>query len=132
MSKHYLFVCAANVDRSPTAELMMKEMAEQQGFDLEVRSAGLFVVAEDGIPIFGASRSVQLTREPCDWADEIWAMETWHVGIVVRRYGQPAEKVKSLDVPDHFTRGSHQLGHMLRPKLQAILESPVASDGTPP
>jgi protein-tyrosine-phosphatase len=115
MTKHYLFVCSANLDRSPAAQRMVKAMAEQQGLDVEVKSAGLHVQGLYGPP------SVQLTRELCDWADEIYVMSQPQLEAVVRVYGQPAGKVRSLDIEDVYGRSSRELRALLEPKLQAIL-----------
>ena len=80
MTKHYLFVCSANCDRSPTAEELMREMADELALDVEVRSAGLHAQDRYGPP------SVQLTPELCDWADEVYVMEQRHVEKVVGEY----------------------------------------------
>jgi protein-tyrosine phosphatase len=36
-----LFVCTGNICRSPTAEGVLRQIAEKEGFKLEVRSAGI-------------------------------------------------------------------------------------------
>ena len=125
MTKHYLFVCSANCDRSPTAQELMREMAEERELDVAVKSAGLHVQDRYGPP------SVQLTPGLCDWADEVYVMEQRHVEEVVGEYGQPAEKVKCLGVEDIYGRGSPQLKDLLRPKLSAILEESGADVDRP-
>jgi len=42
-----LFVCTGNTCRSPMAEGFMKKIAEEQGLDAEVSSAGIFAEAGD-------------------------------------------------------------------------------------
>jgi protein-tyrosine-phosphatase len=39
--RHYLFVCAANLNRSPTAEDVFRKMAAAKGLAVEVSSAGI-------------------------------------------------------------------------------------------
>jgi protein-tyrosine-phosphatase len=64
---HYLFVCYANVDRSPTAEAVCRRIAAENGLDIEVSSAG----TSDG-----ATRPV--TKRMADLADKIFVMNrTW-------------------------------------------------------
>ena len=53
--RNILFVCTGNVDRSPTAEGLFKNVG-----GLEVKSAGTSIAA-----------TVPLTRELIEWADEI-------------------------------------------------------------
>ena len=38
---HYLFVCYANVDRSPTAEAVCRRIATENGLHIEASSAGI-------------------------------------------------------------------------------------------
>lgn len=38
---HYLFVCHANMDRSPTAEAVCARIARENNLDIEATSAGL-------------------------------------------------------------------------------------------
>src|SRR6185295_1761524 len=39
--RRILFVCTGNICRSPTAEAVLRRMAEKEGIGLEVRSAGI-------------------------------------------------------------------------------------------
>jgi len=61
---HYLFVCYANVDRSPTAEAVCRRIATENGLHIEASSAGIS---------HGAIRSV--TKKMADLADRIFVME---------------------------------------------------------
>jgi protein-tyrosine-phosphatase len=64
---HYLFVCYANAERSPTAEAVCRRIAAENDLDIEVSSAG----TSDG-----ATRPV--TKRMADLADKIFVMNrTW-------------------------------------------------------
>jgi predicted protein tyrosine phosphatase len=73
---HYLFVCYANVDRSPTAETVCRKIAADNGLDIEASSAGVSR---------GANRPV--TKEMADLADKIFVMERGMVMEMVEEYG---------------------------------------------
>ena len=62
-----LFVCSANVDRSPTAEYIYKDRA-----GLEVKSAGTACYAQKPV-----------NKELVQWADAILCMESRHKRYIV-------------------------------------------------
>ena len=108
----YLFVCSGHADRSPTAKDVCKKMAEENGLELEVRSAGLEV--DTGIG--------QLTRDIADWADRIFVMEQYMIEKLVDDYGQPLEKVVSLDIRDDiYEKNDPELKSILREKLGSLI-----------
>ncbi|HUO56539.1 MAG TPA: low molecular weight protein arginine phosphatase [bacterium] len=59
MAKKILFVCTGNTCRSPMAEGLLKKMARESGWPVEVQSAGLAAFA--GIP--AAPEAVEACRE---------------------------------------------------------------------
>ena len=53
-----LFVCTGNTCRSPMAEGILRHMAENQGLDIEVKSAGIAVYNND----FAADNSIDVMK----------------------------------------------------------------------
>jgi predicted protein tyrosine phosphatase len=84
---HYLFVCYANVDRSPTAEAVYRRITRENSLAIEANSAGVSR---------GANRLV--TKEMVDLADEIFVMEPdrQHSGAGTM---EPNEKSRTPTVP---------------------------------
>ncbi len=85
-----LFVCTANICRSPMAEGYARHLAETRGLPLEARSGGIMgiigrppdplavrVMGEIGVDI-SAQRSGDLPPELLDWADHVLVMELRH------------------------------------------------------
>jgi len=107
MYKRILFVCTGNTCRSPMAEGLFRLIAEREGLDVDVRSAG--VAAMDGFPISGHAadilkekgftdtmRSSALTAERVEWSDLILTMTAAHKQIVIQRFPDAADKVFTL------------------------------------
>ena len=103
---HYLFVCYANVDRSPTAEAVCRRIATENGLDIEASSAGI----SDG-----ATRPV--TKRMADLADKIFVMEAYMATEMVEGYSQIPAKVVCLDIPDIYERDEPRLVRTLEQKL---------------
>jgi protein-tyrosine phosphatase len=99
-----LFICTANVCRSPLAEGYLASL----NFAYQVSSAG--VVALEGMPPFecamevarghgfdiSGNKATQLTLEAANEADLILCMETWHVQKVMELDNQLIQKVELL------------------------------------
>lgn len=105
--KRILFVCTGNTCRSPMAEGMFRQMAEQAGIRIEVRSAG--VAAAGGTPISPQARIVlrdkgikdelrsdMLDRNLTEWADLILTMTMNHKRFVIERFPDAVTKVHTL------------------------------------
>lgn len=107
---HYLFVCCANADRSPTAEAVCTRIAKENGLEIEASSAGISR---------GADRPV--TKEMADLVDKIFVMEPDMVTTMVAEYGQNPAKIVCMDVPDIYERNEPQLIRMLEEKLYGYL-----------
>ena len=107
---HYLFVCYANVDRSPTAEAVCRRIATENGLDLEASSAGTSR---------GANRPV--TKHLADLADKIFVMEAYMATEMVEGYGQNPAKIVCLDVLDLYKRNDPSLVAMLEEKIYRYL-----------
>ncbi len=103
---HYLFVCYANMERSPTAEVVCRRIATENGLDIEASSAGIS---------HGAYRP--LTKRMADLADKIFVMEPNMEREMVEKYGQNPAKIVCLNIPDIYERDDPELVWTLEQKL---------------
>jgi protein-tyrosine-phosphatase len=103
-----LFVCTANIARSPMAEALASRYARERGWGVEVASAGTHAIA--GNP--AAPNSVKAVRElGCDlsghvsrpvddalvsWADRVLVMELRHARHLRAAYPVAEDKVLLL------------------------------------
>lgn len=101
-----LFVCTGNVDRSPTAEALFKNVK-----GLEVKSAGTSIAA-----------NIPLTKGLIKWADEIYVMEFKHQQVVLEMVPSAWKKVESLEIPDIYFRDQPELKQLLLEKMKPYLE----------
>ena len=105
MTRKVLFVCTGNIDRSPTAEALLKT---KEGFN--VRSAGTWI---------GAPR--RISRDLVDWADTIFVMEEDHKEVILSMRPDAEGKIVVLDVPNMYSRGDPELNRTLKAKLSSHL-----------
>ena len=116
-----LFVCTGNTCRSPMAEALLKELAEERGLEIEVDSAGVFategqaaspnaIKTVDNVYI-KEHRSKMLTKELIDWAELVLVMTKSHFNMVEGNYPEAKSKThllldytkyKNKDVKDPF------------------------------
>lgn len=106
MGRKVLFVCSGNLDRSPTAEEMLKDVK-----GLEVKSAGTLM----GAPTV-------ISRELIEWADVIFAMEKSHKGAVMGINPGAEKKVVVLNIVDRYRRNDPELIRILKEKLSEYLK----------
>jgi predicted protein tyrosine phosphatase len=105
--KKVLMVCSGNMDRSPTAAMLLAEMCAP----MWVMSAGTEPWAKN-----------QVTGELVEEADIICVMEEAHERLIRQRFGDAAAgKVTVLDVPDNYICWEAGLVQLLKPKLRAAL-----------
>ena len=105
--KKVLMVCTGNMDRSPTAAMVLAEMCAP----MWVTSAGTEPFAKN-----------QVTLELVEEADVICVMEEAHRRFIIERFGDShTEKVLVLDIPDNYVCWEATLVHLLKPKLRAAL-----------
>jgi len=104
--KRVLFVCTANIDRSPTAESLLKERGE-----FEVKSAGIWPSARR-----------RITMDLIDWADIIFVMEDYHKDAILTLKPEVKDKVIVLNIPDIYLRNDPELVRILREKLTEYLK----------
>ncbi|MDH5440406.1 MAG: phosphotyrosine protein phosphatase [Candidatus Bathyarchaeota archaeon] len=100
-----LFVCTGNMDRSPTAEALLKRKG-----DYEVKSAGTWLYA---------ARRISL--DLIEWADLIFVMEEHHRDVVLGICRGAENKTVVLGIPDRYPRNSPQLIGILKAKLSEHL-----------
>ena len=102
-----LMVCTGNVDRSPTAAMVLAEMCAP----MWVTSAGTEPWARNPV-------SLELVEE----ADVICVMEEAHRRHIRDRFGEvQAGKVVVLDVPDNYVCWEDELIRLLKGKLHTAL-----------
>ena len=102
-----LFVCPANVDRSPTAEFIYSDRC-----DLEVKSAGVSDYAMTPI-------SLELIK----WAEIILCMEKKHKQNIEKIFSAIVKNkvIDFLDVPDIYNYMNIDLVNIIREKTDAWL-----------
>jgi len=105
---NYLFVCYANMDRSPTAEAVCQLIAHDHHLNIEVNSAGIAHHADQPV-----------TQEMADLADTIFVMEPRMVTEMVEAYGQDRDKIVCLDIPDAYFQDAPDLVDLLEKKLRS-------------
>ncbi len=106
-----LFVCTANIDRSPTAESLYAGDPRY-----EVLSAGTAPFA-----------TVPLSQRILDWADRIFVMcerEDRHQSELLKRFPKLERQIVDLDVEDRWYRGDPELVKILLERLEPHLGKP--------
>jgi predicted protein tyrosine phosphatase len=103
---HYLFICAANQNRSRAAERICSQLAEAKNRNIECESAGVHPLAIR-----------RVTKKMADGADIIFVMEDYMKEILEIEFHQPAEKIICLDIPDIYYMEDPKLEATLRQKL---------------
>jgi predicted protein tyrosine phosphatase len=103
---HYLFICAANRNRSRAAERICRQLAEARNRNIECESAGVHPLAVRPV-----------TQETAEKADIIFVMEDYMKEILEQEFHQPAGKIICLDIPDVYDMRDPELEATLRQKL---------------
>jgi len=101
MVKRVLFVCSGNLDRSPTAEALLRG---KEGLD--VKSAGTWKNAHTVV-----------SKELIDWADMIFAMEEHHKEVLREIDPKSGKKIIVLGVGDNYLKNDPELVNVLKEKL---------------
>jgi len=96
--KNVLFVCSANMERSPTAEDLLRG---KTGF--ETISAGIWEYAR---------RPISTTL--IDWADHIFVMEEEHRAAILTPRPNAESKVVVLNISDMCDRNDPTLVQLLK------------------
>lgn len=105
--KNVLFICTANVDRSPTAECVF---ANYPG--LKTKSAGISEYAKNPV-----------TTELLNWADVVFCMGSFHKQYLLDKYPEDTanKEINLLDIPDRYTCMESSLIILLREKMEPWL-----------
>jgi protein-tyrosine-phosphatase len=142
--KTILFVCTANIARSPMAEALLNQMVKEKGLDDQYRaeSAGTwgldgFMAAEDGQLVMrergldtSSHRSRVVSEEIVQNADLILAMEAGHVEALKIEFWSKEDSIYLLSEmagPAYDIRDPHQRGRArfeaTAQELEGILEN---------
>ncbi|QIN84361.1 low molecular weight protein arginine phosphatase [Rubrobacter tropicus] len=150
-----LFVCTANVCRSPMAEAIFNALAEERGVSWRAKSAGVAALVGEGIsPRAGAAleevgvfaeghRARQVDARMLERADLVLAMTRTHADTLLRLSPQASTKVHTLmtfvgdfgegtDIPDPYgqsmTAHRASVRQLLR-YLEALVERVKVGNG---
>ena len=104
-----LFVCTANVARSPMAAEIFRELAGRDA-PHTARAVGT------------ASWAVRrLTTQDLAWADVVAVMEAQHLAEIRRHWPDHVRKVRVLEVLDDYDPGEPALRDLLTGKVKVLL-----------
>lgn len=99
---HLLFICTANLERSPTAENYFKTWD-----GIIAKSAGVASYAR-----------IPLSKDILNWADQIFVMENFHREEILERFYEIAvdleEKIIVLGIDDVFSKYDPHLTEILK------------------
>ena len=112
-----LFVCTANIDRSPTAESLYAGDPRY-----EVLSAGVAAFAV-----------VPISKRILEWADRVFVMcerEDLHQTLLRLRFPDVDRPVVDLDIEDRWRRGDPELVRRLLKELRPFLGPPQTRSGS--
>ncbi len=104
---NFLMVCSQNLQRSPTAAHVFRELAEEEGLDAEVKSAGTAYTAE-----------TQVNSTMIEWADHIYVMKPHHKQRILAIAPDSEEKMEVLGIDDVYFRGDDELVSMLEKEFK--------------
>jgi predicted protein tyrosine phosphatase len=104
-----LFVCSANLQRSPTAEEVFGNFSDEW----QTKSAGI-------MPSSGRN---SLTQKLVNWADLILVMEPEHAEYIQDNYSSNSDKIRILNIPDVYVRNDPELIQELKKKALPIIEN---------
>jgi len=109
MRTNILFVCSANIDRSPASEELVNNSKEWK-YKYEARSAGTHPLAEK-----------QISQHAIDWADKILVMEYEHRQSIIERFPEAEKKIIVLNIPNTLVRHDPMLKKALERELKKWL-----------
>jgi len=124
-----LFVCHANLNRSPRAAEVFRKLANQKGFSVDIQSAGTDAYFKDEDPQFlnegfGVNHVTQLTNEMIEKANIVVALDDWVKQEIEAGYIKPKRMI-ALSVPDRFSKRRNNFDELyviLNQKLEPLAE----------
>ncbi len=103
----YLFVCMANMQRSPTAETVCKGLARESNLPVECVSAGLSPMAVQPV-----------NKDLVQKADLIFVMEHFMKEVIMRDYDVEAGRILVFNIPDVYEQDDPVLVKQLRDAME--------------
>lgn len=124
-----LFVCKANLNRSPRAAEVFKKLCERKLIEnVKIISAGTrtFGEVEPGQfkRTYGIDSITQLTEDLIEKADKIFVLDDF-IQSDIQRFNPKSKEVINLRVPDNYSkpRGNiDELDILLNKKLRAYID----------
>ena len=131
LKRSILFVCTGNICRSPTAEGVLRHLAEKEGIELRIASAGTGDWHVGNPPDeraqrhakgrgydLSAQRARQVRQSDFEEFDLILAMDRGHLRALERMAPPEARHkvrlfIPDRDVPDPYYGGPHGFEHVL-------------------
>lgn len=97
-----LFVCTANINRSPTAEALFAKNAKY-----ETASCGIHLMS-----------NVPISKSAIEWAEHIICMENYHRDFICQNFPEAKDKpMYVLDIPDRYGHGDLTLIDLLKNRM---------------
>ena len=137
-----LFVCHANLNRSPRAAEVFRKFASQKSFDVEVQSAGTNAPFDprDLDPDFlranyGVESVTRLTDEMLEKADMVVALDGWVRWEIQTGYQVIPKRIITLGVEDRYSLrlgNLDELYRILNQKLEPLAEELFGLEGRRP
>ena len=120
--KHYVFVCHANRQRSPTGQRVFEDMLLEKGYNVWNRNA-LFDADYEVISAgtYADENANEMREELGQQAEIVFAMSSPILEDLVTNFNVPRQKIVNLDIPDVYERDSPDLVEILREKLQQYI-----------
>jgi protein-tyrosine phosphatase len=131
LKRSVLFVCTGNICRSPTAEGVLRHLAQEDGIELRIESAGTGDWHVGSPPDeraqrhakgrgydLSAQRARQVRASDFEEFDLILAMDRGHLRALERMAPPDARRkvrlfIAGRDVPDPYYGGAHGFEHVL-------------------
>jgi predicted protein tyrosine phosphatase len=107
----YLFICLANMNRSPTAEEVFRGLAKSKGIKVRTESAGLSFLS-----------AKPLNKSLAKTADQIFVMETYMKEQIEQLYQIEPGRITVLEIPDIYEKNDPVLVKILLEKLEPWVE----------
>ena len=104
LKKKLLFVCTANLNRSPTFERFFKKYYDKK---FEVKSAGIYY----GYPEI-------LNEKILSWADKVYVMDLSQELFIKKHYSEYISKVEAVGISDQYNPDDEDLIELIEYWIQ--------------